>query len=93
MKFAQKTQQEVFAITRKTLSDLASLSLEEQSVNVFIKRLDELKEEEKKQFIAAFKADSNPVLVRSAFNLPPKQQDEIKSSVNNNTWNRIPVPI
>ena len=79
---SQKTQQEVFAITRKALSDLASLSLEEQSVNVFIKRLDELKEEERKPFIAAFKANSNPVLVRSAFNLPPKQQDEIKSSVN-----------
>ena len=79
---SQKTQQEVFAITRKALSDLASLSLEEQSVNVFIKRLNELKDEEKKQFIAAFKDNSGPVLVRSAFDLPPKQQDEIKGSVN-----------
>ena len=78
---AQKTQEEVFAITRKTLADLASISLEEQSVNVFIKRLNELKEEEKKKFIEAFKSASNPILVRSAFDLPPKQQDEIKKSV------------
>ena len=36
---AQKIQQEVFAIARKTLTDLASLSLEEQSADIFIRRL------------------------------------------------------
>jgi F-type H+-transporting ATPase subunit b len=79
---AQKTQQEVFAIARKTLTDLASVSLEEQSANFFIKRINELKKEEKKQFIAAFKSGSNPVLVKSAFDLPEKQQTEISSAVN-----------
>jgi len=38
---AQKTQQEVFAIARKTLADLASQSLEEQSTSLFIKRITE----------------------------------------------------
>jgi F-type H+-transporting ATPase subunit b len=52
---AQKTQQEVFAIARKTLADLASLSLEEQSANIFIKRINDLKKEEKQQFIEALK--------------------------------------
>ncbi len=77
----QKTQQEVFAITRKTLSDLASLSLEEQTVNIFIKRLNELKDEEKKKFIESFKSGAEPVLIRSAFELPEKQQTEIKKTV------------
>ena len=79
---AQKTQQEVFAIAGKTLSDLASLSLEEQSVNIFIKRLSESKNEERKKLIEAFKSGSNPILVRTAFDLPVKQQSEIKSTVN-----------
>jgi F-type H+-transporting ATPase subunit b len=79
---AQKTQQEVFAIARKTLTDLASLSLEEQSTNIFIKRLNDLKKEEKQQFIEAFKSVSNPILLQSAFDLPEKQQTEIKSAVN-----------
>jgi len=79
---AQKTQQEVFAIARKTLADLASLSLEEQSANIFIKRLQDLKKEEKKQFIEAFKAGPNSILVQSAFDLPKKQQTDIQSSVN-----------
>src|SRR5665648_295457 len=79
---AQKTQQEVFAIARKTLADLASLSLEEQSANIFIKRLNDLKKEEKKKFIDTLKSDSKPILVQSAFDLPEKQQADIKNAVN-----------
>lgn len=78
----QKTQHEVFAIARKTLADLASLSLEEQSANIFIKRLNDLKKEEKQQFIDAFKSGSEPILLQSAFDLPAKQQTDIKSTVN-----------
>ena len=84
----QKTQQEVFAIAKKTLTDLASKSLEEQTTAVFIKRLKDLKKEEKEKFIDAFKTDSNKItaehsiLVQSAFNLPEKQQTDIKDAVN-----------
>ncbi len=77
----QKTQEEVFSITRKALSDLASASLEEQSVNIFVKRLERLQKDETKKFIEAFASDSAPVLIQSAFELPHKQQTEIKSSV------------
>lgn len=76
----QRVQKEVFAMTRKTLSDLASVSLEEQSVNVFMKRLNELKDDEKKQFMDAFNPGTTPVLVRSNYELPDKQQAEIKKS-------------
>jgi len=78
----QKTRNEVFAITRKALADLASVSLEEQSGNMFIKRLNELSEDEKKKFRDAFQGNKNPVIVRSAFDLPAKQQAEIKDAVN-----------
>lgn len=79
---AQKTQHEVFAIARKTLADLASESLEEHSANTFIKRLNDLKKDEKKQFTEAFKSGSNSILVRSAFDLPEKKQADIKNAVN-----------
>jgi F-type H+-transporting ATPase subunit b len=79
---AQKTQEEVFAITRKTLKDLASMSLEEQSVKIFINRLKELKNEEKKKLTDAFKSGSDPILVQTAFDLPSKQQIEIRNAVN-----------
>lgn len=78
---AKKTRKEVFAITRKALTEIASESLEEQSVGTFIKRLNDLKEEERKQFIDAFKSNENTILVRTAFDLPPKQQQDISESV------------
>jgi F-type H+-transporting ATPase subunit b len=78
---AQKIRQEVIAISRKTLSDLASMTLEEQTANIFIKRLNELNDEQKKQFISAFKSGSNPIMIRSAFELPNKIQSEIQESV------------
>jgi len=76
----QRVQQEVFAITRKTLTDLASVSLEEQSVTIFIKRLNELKDDDKEQFMQTFKPGTTPVFVRSNYELPAKQQAEIKKT-------------
>ncbi len=78
----EKTQQQVFAITRKALAAIASISLEEQSANTFIKRLKELNDDEKKQLNDAFKSNSNDILVRSAFELTAKQQGEIKDTLN-----------
>jgi len=79
---AQKTQQEVFAIARKTLADLASVSLEEQSAEVFIKRLHELNNEEKGKFTDAFRSGANDILVQTAFDLPKNKHTEIQNSVN-----------
>ncbi|MBK5271737.1 MAG: F0F1 ATP synthase subunit B [Bacteroidia bacterium] len=78
---AQKTQKEVFNISRKALTDLASVSLEEQSVKVFISRIEDLKDKEKQQFIDAFESESSPVLIQSAFELHKKQQTEIRKAV------------
>ncbi len=88
---AQKTQLEVFAIARKTLADLASQSLEEQAVTIFIKRLSALKAEEKKKFVSAFAADTSPIDIRSAFDLPNKQQTEIKDAIKEILGNKIHV--
>jgi hypothetical protein len=41
-----------------------------------------LSNEEKKQFVEAFKTGSNPVLIQSAFDLPKKQQTDINIAVN-----------
>jgi F-type H+-transporting ATPase subunit b len=77
-----KTQKQVFAITKKALKEMASSSLDEQSVNTFIKRLHALNDDEKQQFITAFKSNANTILVRSAFDLPAPQQTAITDAVN-----------
>ncbi len=80
--FDQNTQEQVFAITRKALTEIASVSLEEQSTATFIKHLKAAKAEEKQQFIDAFKANEHPILVRSAFDLTKKQQVSLTNAVN-----------
>jgi F-type H+-transporting ATPase subunit b len=76
-----KTQLQVFAITKNALKEMASSSLEEQSVNTFIKRMAALNNDEKQQFITAFKSHANTILVRSAFDLPAAQQAAMTSAV------------
>ena len=77
----RRTQQEVFAIARKTLKDLAGVSLEERAVDVFAQKLHELKGKEKEQLASALSTSQSPVLFRSAFDLPQEQRDLIKKTI------------
>ena len=75
------TQKEVFAITRKTLADLASTSLEERMGDVFVHRVRALTGAAKEQLATAFKTSNHTVSVHSAFDLPPAQRTAIESAV------------
>lgn len=79
---SRRAQQEVFAITRKALTDLAATSLEERLVDVFIRRLKEMGEQEKTSLGEALKTASEPALLRSAFDLPEAQRAEIQQTLN-----------
>lgn len=78
---AKKTQQAVFSITQKALADLASVSLESQSVTVFIDRLSRLNNEEKRALVAAFQDGKQSVEVQSAFALSASQQTEVRDAL------------
>jgi F-type H+-transporting ATPase subunit b len=77
-----KTQQEVFAISRLVLSDLASTTLEERMCDLFTQRLQAMEEKEKKLFTAAFKDTSKPALIRTTFDLPEAQRSAIQNAFN-----------
>jgi F-type H+-transporting ATPase subunit b len=74
--------QQVLAVTRKALADLASMSLEEQTVQVFVQRLKEMSDEERKRFKAAFSQDGGKLLVKSAMSLTGAMKADIEKSVN-----------
>lgn len=76
------TQKEVFAITRKTLTDLATTSLEERVGEVFIRHLHELDDKAKAVLGDAFKKNSEPALIRSAFDLTAAQHAAIQNALN-----------
>lgn len=72
---------EVFAIARMTLSDLAGITLEERITEIFISRLRELDQAKKPDFISALNSSSGPLLVRSAFTLPAEQCSAIETEL------------
>ena len=74
----RRTREEVFAITRKTLTELAGASLEERMSVVFAHRLRELKNDAKDGLAKAIQSSSDPVIVRSAFDLPAEQRATIQ---------------
>ena len=79
---SRRTQQEVFAIARKTLTDLATTSLEARLAEVFTRRLRELDDKAKQGLAKALKTASDPALVRSAFDLPADQRTVIQNALN-----------
>jgi len=79
---AQKVQQEVFAIARKTLAELASVSLEAQMTTALLQRLQALDAKQKSRLQAAFSSHPSALVVRSAFQLPAAQREAIESALN-----------
>ncbi len=79
---SRQTQQEVFAIARKVLGDLASASLEAQLGEMFVRRLRELDGPAKTSLAEALAVASGPVIVRSAFELPVLQCTAIRQTLN-----------
>ncbi len=78
----RRTQQEVFAIARKALTDLATTGLEERLGDVFTRRLRTMEDPAKGVLGAALKAGTAPALVRSAFHLPVEQRSLIQNALN-----------
>ncbi|MGB9927585.1 MAG: F0F1 ATP synthase subunit B [Methanosarcina sp.] len=84
----KRTQQEIFAISRKALAELADSSLEERMVRKFIQKLQRLSKEEKAQLLSGFNSSfnslstsSNTALIRSAFELPDSQRTDFEKII------------
>jgi F-type H+-transporting ATPase subunit b len=82
-------QQEVFSIARKTLSDLAGVSLEERMTEIFLQRLRGMDDKQRGDLKTNLQASSKSALIRSAFDLTPQQrtavEDVIKPILNGGT--------
>ncbi|MEP6919216.1 MAG: F0F1 ATP synthase subunit delta [Acidobacteriota bacterium] len=78
----RRTQEEVFAIARKTLADLAATSLEERVGEVFIRRVREMDAAARVVLGQALTTAPEPALVRTAFDLPEAQRAAIRTALN-----------
>lgn len=77
-----RARDEVFAIARKTLEDLATVSLEERIGEVFTRRLHSLSGKEKDCVAEALRTSSDPAVVRSTFDIPAEQRAAIQNALN-----------
>ncbi len=78
----RRAGQEVFAIARKALTDLADAGLEERMAAVFSRRLREMDGQTKEKVGGAIKTTSEPALVRSVSDLPEEQRAAIQKAIN-----------
>ena len=77
----RRTQDEVFAIARQTLADLANTGLDVRATEVFNDRLRALAGTDKAGLAHALASATGPALVRSAFELPAVQRAAIGEAV------------
>ena len=78
---SRRAREEVFAIARKTLSDLAGTSLEQRMTEIFLDRLRELNTEQITELKSAFKKSSDALRVRTAFKLSAQQRAAIETVI------------
>jgi F-type H+-transporting ATPase subunit b len=76
------TANEVFAIARKALSDMATVSLEERMAEVFTRRLRELPGKARASLSLALATSSEPAVLNSTFDLPDNQKAAIQNALN-----------
>ena len=76
------SQIEVFAIARKALRDLATVSLEERMGEVFTRRLYGMDGKSKDTMGQALRTSPAPGLIRSVFAMPEQQKSAICNAVN-----------
>lgn len=76
----RRTKDEVFAIAQKTLADLANANLEEQAIKVFIKKIQELNDDDNEKLKNAFDNDK-AITIKSAFELSANPKQELENAI------------
>ncbi len=87
----RRVRDEVFAIARKTLGDLADTGLEERMTATFVQRLRELDDGAKANLGSTLKSISEAVRVCSAFELPATQRAAIQQALDETFSVSIPA--
>ncbi|HEY4973931.1 MAG TPA: F0F1 ATP synthase subunit delta, partial [Steroidobacteraceae bacterium] len=87
----RKTRDEVFAIARKALADLANTSLEDSMARVFIERVRGLSVEDKRALASGTAAANGALVVHSAFELPAAQRTAIEQALGEICGNAVRV--
>lgn len=77
----ERVGQQVLAVVRHALKELAGAELEREAVNVFLMRLRALPGDERDAIAAAIRESDPAVELRTAFPLPPEQRERLSGAL------------
>jgi F-type H+-transporting ATPase subunit b len=87
----KRAGEQIYAITRRALRDLADEELESRIIDTFIKRLQNLDESEKETLKDFYGSLEQPITVRSAFEIPRNSRDKIEEVLRNQSGSELRV--
>ncbi len=74
----RRAGEEVYTVARRTLHDLANEELEQHIIDTFIKRLQNMEEDEKKALKELYQKPQQEFVIKSAFEIPEKMRRSIQ---------------
>jgi F-type H+-transporting ATPase subunit b len=89
--FRERLGQEVFALTRHGLKELADADLEQQIGKVFVERLETLDAAEREAIVAAVRDSDHEVEIRTAFAVPEEARERLSQFLRQRLDDRIQV--
>ena len=87
----RRVGEETCSISRRVLKEMADVDLEDHIINVFIKRLRSLNDDEINALKESIRQLPQEISVRSAFEIPQKMAGEIKEALQNQAAGHIDV--
>jgi len=91
VEIGRRMESEAFQIASKILTDLASTSLEERMVDVFLKRMHDLDEKDRASMKSAFLSTTTPAIVRSSFELTAAKRSDIEGAIKESVSLETPI--
>ena len=77
----QRAGRQVYAVARRALQDLANADLEEQIMGVFIQRLQNLDEKERRMIAASIHEGNKHLVVNSSFEIPEDRRQQLNQAL------------
>ncbi len=77
----RRVGEEIYTIARRTLHDLANEELEQHIIDTFIKRLQNMGEDEKKAIKELYQKPQQELVIKSAFEIPEKMRRSIQEAL------------
>jgi len=71
------TARQIYAVVRRAMKDLADRDLQQKVVDTFVRRLQELEKDQRKELKKALQEDESDMIITSSFDLPSRTRSKL----------------